>query len=105
MAGIIALTSSTRWTAASWLFDWTLNELAINLNDHTAVAHLREIIDNNLGWLDLGDLSPDVRSQILHYMQTELVVQAKQKFPATIPERDAVMELLQELSTLAAKVG
>jgi hypothetical protein len=105
MSGTIAMTHDARWSAASWLFDWTVEFLANNIEDSAAEAHLREIIEDNIGWLDLGDLSAETRARLLRRMNTELVETADKTLPATITNRTAVLDLLRELTQLAERVG
>lgn len=105
MSGTIAVTPDKRWSAAGWLFDWTVEALAKDLSDSTAVASMREIIEDNIGWLGLDDLSPDTRAEVLRRIKTELVDEAEKTLPATIPNRAAAIELLRELAQLAADVS
>ena len=99
------MTHDARWSAANWLFDWTVEFLAKDIDDSAAAARLREIIDDNVGWLNLGDLSPDTRARLLRRMQTELVETADKTLPATLASRTAVLDLLRELAQLAKRIG
>ncbi|HCT76955.1 MAG TPA: hypothetical protein DGT23_10270 [Micromonosporaceae bacterium] len=105
MSGTIAVTPDKRWSAAGWLFDWTVETLAKDLSDSTAVASMREIIEDNIGWLGLDDLSPETRAEVLRRIKTELVDEAEKTLPATIPNRAAAIDLLRELAQLASDVS
>lgn len=105
MSGTIAVTADRRWSAAGWLFDWTVEKLAEDLTDTTAVEDMHEIVEANLGWLGLDDLSPDTRAEVLRRIRTELVERAEHELPDTVPDRTAVLELLRDLSHLADGVG
>jgi hypothetical protein len=97
MSGTIAIAPDVRWSAASWLFDWTLEFLAKDIGDATAAAHLREIVDDNIGWLSLDDLSAEARTSLLRRIKTELVDTADKTLPAGLENRRAVLDLLREL--------
>jgi hypothetical protein len=105
MSGTIAVTPDKRWSAAGWLFDWTLEALARDLSDEAARQHLREILDNNLGWLSLDDLPPAARAEALSKITTSLVQEADASLPGSVANRPAVLDLLRELARTAEGVG
>src|SRR3954447_4526141 len=45
MAGTIEISSVSRWSAASWLFDWVLRSIAATTNDPKLAAELLEIVE------------------------------------------------------------
>jgi regulator of protease activity HflC (stomatin/prohibitin superfamily) len=93
------------WSAASWLFDWTVDFLSKATGDAAATDHLREIIDDNIGWLGLDDLPSDVRARLLERIKAELVDTADRTLPPTLTNRDAVLDLLRELVRLAERAS
>ncbi|GAA1401818.1 hypothetical protein ACFQZ4_47285 [Catellatospora coxensis] len=101
MSGTIAVAPDKRWSAAGWLFEWAVEALAEDLDDDAAVATLREIIDDNLGWLGLDDLSPATRAEVLRRIRTELVDRADRELPPALPNRSEAVDLLRDLSRLA----
>ncbi|GIH05100.1 hypothetical protein Rhe02_31670 [Rhizocola hellebori] len=103
MSGTIAVTPDKRWSAQGWLFDWTLESLARDLSDETARQHLREIVDENIGWLGLADLPPAARAEAFDKITTRLVQEADTDLPGTLPNRPAVLDLLRDLARMAAE--
>jgi len=57
MAGTIEVGPDSRWSAASWLFDWVLRSIALEVNDAELAGELVGIVDENIGWLSLDELS------------------------------------------------
>jgi hypothetical protein len=105
MSGTIAITPDARWSAAGWLFDWTVDFLSRDVGDATATNHLREIIDDNIGWLSLDDLPASVRARLLERIKTTLVDAADRTLPSTLTDRDAVLDRLRELVRLAQRAS
>jgi hypothetical protein len=97
MAGTIAVAPDRRWSAAGWLFDWTLEFLAGRVTDPKVAAGLREIISENLGWVGLDDFGSEVAREIRALIQQDLVAAADQQLPADMAGRSEAMELLSEL--------
>jgi hypothetical protein len=64
MAGTIECRAGVRWSAASWLFDWVLRELAAQVSNAELAGQLIGIADENLGWLDLRELPADQRAEL-----------------------------------------
>ncbi len=104
MSGTIALTDGVRWSAAGWLFDWTVRFLAGEVGDPGVAANLQEIVKENLGWVDVGALPPAARTTVLAKLRDDLVASADTQLPATLPERQHVLDHLRELADLAGRV-
>ncbi|GAA1614884.1 hypothetical protein ACFQY4_25490 [Catellatospora bangladeshensis] len=100
MSGTIAVTADRRWSAAGWLFDWTVEKLAEELPDAAAAGDMHEIVEANLGWLGLDDLPAGARAEVLRRIRTELVERAERELPDTVPDRPGVLTLLRELIRL-----
>ncbi len=102
MSGTIAISPENRWSAAGWLFDWTLEFLADTSANAEVAANLREIVAENLGWLGLDDYGPKIAADLREVIRHQLVAGADQRLPHTVPDRPAVIELLRELAEKAS---
>ena len=97
MAGTIAVAPHNHWSAAGWLFDWTLDFLAGRVTDPKVAAGLREITSENLGWLGLEDFGPGAARELRGLIQQELLTAAEQQLPADLAGRARALALLGEL--------
>jgi hypothetical protein len=102
MSGTISLSATTRWSAASWLFDWVLNTLAEMVEDAELAGALTGVVGENLGWLGLNDLPREQSVAKRRILRGGLRVKAEQSFPAAMPGRDDALRYLDELSRLAS---
>jgi hypothetical protein len=98
MAGTIAITPEDRWSAATWLFDWTVEFLADRVADPKLRDGLNEIVAENLGWLGLGDFGPDAEGEIRRLLSAELVSAAGIAFSETMPNRAGAINHLRDLA-------
>ena len=98
MAGTIAVTPDRRWSAATWLFDWTVEFLAANVKEPDVKASLEEIVTENLGWLGLADYGPDVDIELRELLRSRAVPTADDTFARTMPDREAAIGLLRRLA-------
>lgn len=103
MAGTIEVRAATLWSAASWLFDWVLNDLSTTVNDKATIETIREVVRENLGWLGIKDLPEKGRTEVLKVLCQSLPDHADRKLPADLLNRDGVLSHLRELSELACK--
>jgi hypothetical protein len=101
MAGTIEVRSEVRWSAASWLFDWVLNDLIATVRHAATVRKLQEILQMNLGWLGVKDLPEAGHSEVLEAICRSVLHHASRELPASLPNRDGVLGHLQELADLA----
>ncbi len=99
MSGTIAISPDARWSAAGWLFDWTIEFLASNVTDDRLADDLREIARENLGWLGLDDFGAEAGTQLRDLIGHRLVAAAEAQLPSTVPNRAAVIDLLRDLSS------
>src|SRR3954471_425901 len=102
MAGTIEVVRGTRWSAAGWLFDWTLEFLARNVADQGLRDQIREVVEENLGWLGLGDYGPDAEKELKALVTERLLPVADADLPLSLPNRADVLALLGELVALVA---
>lgn len=101
MAGMIEIAPDTRWSAAGWLFRWTVGYLADHAADPNVAESLREIVDEHLGWVGLGEFGPDARANLAAILR-DIDSIADRTLPADIPNRTAVIAHLRELAQKAA---
>ncbi len=104
MSGTIALAPDARWSAAGWLFDWAVRFMAEQVGDPDASASLREVVDENLGWVDAAALPAAARHAVTEGLRNDLVPAAAGQLPSTLPGRQQVLDLVRELSALARRV-
>ncbi len=104
MSGTIALSPDTRWSAAGWLFDWAVRFIAEQVGDPDVSANLREVVDENLGWVDVAGLPSAARHAVVEGLRNDLVPAAERQLPSTLPERERVLDHVRDLSALARRV-
>jgi hypothetical protein len=102
MSGTIEISPQQRWSAAGWLFDWTVRYLAEHVSDPTLAGGLREIVDDNLGWLGLDDFGAVAKRELISIITGQLVPAAQAQLPETLADRQSVIALLQELANHTA---
>jgi hypothetical protein len=100
VAGTILISSESRWSAASWLFDWCLRTIAQELGPGDLSARLTGIVGENLGSLDLADLSTSERQEIEKVVHGSLVGLAETELPVELENRAGVLEHLRSLAEL-----
>ncbi|GAA4591115.1 hypothetical protein BJY16_000166 [Actinoplanes octamycinicus] len=100
MAGLLVLGPGADWVVSGGLFDWVLEFLRARISAPEAKAHLREIVDNNLGSFWLAELSPAARDEAMELLRHELVEAGRQELPDGDGKAD-VIRRLQELADLA----
>jgi hypothetical protein len=101
MSGTVAIDDHVRWSAAGWLFDWTLNFLADSVSDPRTRDEILEILDENLGWLGLSDFDPPARRELRGLLADRLMAAAAQKLPPTLAGREPAIALLRDLAEKA----
>jgi hypothetical protein len=97
MSGTVAISPDVRWSAAGWLFDWTVEFLSKRVTNAEVAGNLREILNENLGWLSLDDYGPQAGAELREIIERQLLAAADEQLPQTVPNRPGVIELLQEL--------
>lgn len=98
MAGTISLGPEQRWSVASWLFDWTVEFLAERVSEPDLRASLKEIVDENLGWLGLADFGGDSEREMRGLLRGGVVEAADRTFDSAMTGREAVIGHLRELA-------
>ena len=97
---MVEVTCQTRWTAASWLFDWVLNGIAGCLETSELASSVNLIVQENLGWLSLEQLSPEDGERVVQIIKNRLLEAARRELSADVPNRAGVIEHLQRLVEL-----
>jgi hypothetical protein len=100
MSGTISISPESRWSASSWLFDWVVRFVAQEVGDEKVAEQLREVVDENLGWVDLGDFPADTREVIAQTLRQALVPASERLIPESVPNRPEVLEHIRGLSEL-----
>ncbi len=98
MAGTVSLSPDVRWSAASWLFDWVLRDIARDTDDVELAGHLTGVVGENLGWFGLDDITPRQRREVRRIITEHLVDDANKNLPADLPGRPETLALLSELA-------
>ena len=104
MAGTVFV-GDQLWSAAGWLFDFVVAQVADSVSSPTLSSHLREIVDEHLGALSLNDLSSDDRDEVLAALGRGLHEQAAAALPIELPDRAAVLAHIANLVALADQSG
>lgn len=101
MAGTIEIAKGAEWSAATWLYEWALKIASEKVTSPTLKQKLQDVIESNFGWINLGDYSPNERTEIIEALRTAVVPESDLRLPVTVPNRDQVLDLLRELAHLA----
>jgi len=101
VAGTIEVAGGAKWSAATWLYEWALKIASERVGNPVLKQKLQDVIDSNVGWVNLGDFSPSERAEIAEALHTALVPESDRRLPATVPNRSQVLNLLRELARLA----
>ena len=101
MAGTIELGDSNRWDVPSWAFNFVMDYLVRRLDGEPIAQKVREVDEENIGFLNLGEFVPTVRIQVLSLLHDGLVADAEQRFPEDLPGRAGGIAQLKELAELA----
>src|SRR5438094_1194018 len=103
MAGLIDLSTDRdrAWSAAGWLFRWALRTLDVNLRDERLSSTFAEIIENNLGYLNLEEVLATQRVAILRVISDQFADAADEDLRDTGLDTDAILGTVDELIGLA----
>lgn len=103
LSGTIAITAGDHWSAAGWLFDWVLEFLAQEIKSEEAASSLREVVNENLGWLDISDFRPEDAEELRQVIAEELLAAANAQLPRSMSGRSDAIALLAELVSKAGR--
>ncbi|MFK0288446.1 hypothetical protein ACIQVL_49435 [Streptomyces sp. NPDC090499] len=79
MAGMVDLPGRGYWTGPSWLFDWMVSGIAELVEWGELTNRLREIVELNLGLLDLGDFEDRAAQEILDILASRMLPVAEER--------------------------
>jgi hypothetical protein len=96
MAGTVEVQPGRLWSAAGWLFRWTLETIASESQDLAVSAMLRGIVGENLGYLRLSDLGESY-VDVTGFIRTRLMSVADDRLPNDLLNREGVVEHLRKL--------
>jgi len=96
---MVGLSAGANWTAAGWLFDWAMSDIARRTSDVGLAGHLNLIVDEHLGYFGLDDITPSQRREVRGIAE-HLVDDADQQFPVEMARRPQVLAHLRELATM-----
>jgi len=91
------------WSAASWLFDLVLTQVAEVVSSDRAASVLREIVGENLGALSLMDLVPEDRQAVLHALDAQFISQIDTYLPLDQAKRDEAVSHVADLVEMATR--
>jgi hypothetical protein len=90
----------TLWSAAGWLFDLVVLQLAQSVSSETLRVRLMEIEEQNLGALVLADFEESDRVQLLDAIRRELIDRIDRVLPADFPGRASALPHVKQLVDL-----
>jgi hypothetical protein len=102
MSGDIRLSTDVWWSAAGWLFDWVLRDIASSTRDVELAGHLNGIVGEHLGFFGLDDIIPAQRREARRIIAERLVADADRQFPVDMPGRPGALGHLRDLVAMAS---
>lgn len=102
MAGTIELTAGTRWSVPSWAFNVAVEYLIEKLAGDPAVDVLKEIDENNLGWVGVDRFEDVQRIRILTLLRDGFVPYVEQRLQLDRADPTSGMGPISELAELAS---
>ena len=102
VSGAVNVSAGVRWSAASWLFDWALKDIAQGTGDVELAGHVTGVVDEQLGWFGLDDIAPGQRREIRRIITERLADDAEREFPADLPGRPEALALLKNLAAIVS---
>jgi hypothetical protein len=102
MGAIIEVAPDAVWVTSSRSFRSVLRSIAAETSDKEFIATLMEIHDENLPGLWLADLPAAQRSEVERIIRDRLVARTEQELPATVQDRDDIVDHVRELVDMLA---
>jgi hypothetical protein len=101
MAGTFELTAGARWSVPSWAFNVALEYLIESLAGDPVVGVLKEIDENNLGWVGVDRFENAQRVRILTLLRDGLVPYVERRIQLDPTDPTSGLGHIRELSELA----
>ncbi|MFK0158757.1 hypothetical protein ACIQVL_44245 [Streptomyces sp. NPDC090499] len=106
MAGMVDLSGRGYWTGPSWLFDWVVSGIAELVESGELATRLREIVELNLGLLDLGDFEDRASQEILDILASRILPVAEERLILRSGfDRESAIGQVRNLAALASDVA
>jgi hypothetical protein len=105
MGAIIRVGPGAVWGTSTRMFRAVLRSIAAETGDSELIATLMEIHDEHVPWLSLGDLPDAQRSEVERIIRDRLVARTEQELPATMENRDRIVDHVRELVDMLAASG
>ena len=99
MSGNLVLPDGRWWTASSGVYHWVLGHLAGAVTDPAVAESFRLASEHGFRTIDLGDLPPAAREEVLALLRGPLLPAVEARFPG--PDGEAVRAFVAELRDLA----
>ncbi len=100
MGGIVFVTDERRWSVSTSVFYWAIDALADLVQNQGLAAQLREVSEENLGSIDVEELS-EVDRRDLGGAANRLPDVARATLPRS-EEREVVIGQIERLAALLA---
>ena len=97
VAGLVIFDDGSDWSAAGWLFDFVIRQVARSVESPALGARLDEIEAENLGCLALRELTSSEQAEVLSVLGSGFVARADQVLPKDLARRSEVLEHLGTL--------
>lgn len=99
MSGNLVLPDGRCWTASSGVYYWVVDHLAGAVTDPAVAEQFRLASEHGFRTIDLGDLPPAAREEVLALLRGPLLPAVEARFPG--PDGDSVRRFVAELRDLA----
>lgn len=100
MAGTVLVSEGRAWAVSSWAFYWAVETLAEMVGSAPLAATLRSVEEHHLGCLDLADLPPEQRADVV--AQIARLPQVAEETLAPSEARAGFVATVRELADLVA---
>ncbi|WP_157630293.1 hypothetical protein [Kribbella albertanoniae] len=101
MAGTIEFGGGERWDGPQWVFNFVMSYLVTALDGEPIAEEIREIDEENVGFLNIGELDTAMRIRILTMIHESLVADGDARLPEDLPGRAGGIGQLQEVADSA----
>lgn len=100
MSGNLVLPDGQWWIVSSGVYHWVVEYFAGAVTDPAVAERFRQVGEHGFRTVDLGDLPPAARDEVLALVREPLLPAAAARFPG--PAGEAVRRAVAELRDLAS---